>query len=95
MKRSSDSEDNRNLNSVYGVLFFGVPNQGMEMQALAAMVGDKPQRYTLSLLDHLVGHRLRSNQHNDFCKAFDFEDSKIIQFFETKMTPTVVEVSLI
>lgn len=92
MKESSDSNDNRNLDSVYGALFFGVPSQGMDTEALAAMVGDKPQRYDLSLINDQVGHRLRSRQHDDFCKAFDFKDSKIIQFFETRKTPTVVEV---
>jgi hypothetical protein len=92
MKESSDSDDNYNLISVYGALFFGVPSQGMDTEALAAMVGDKPQRYNLSLLDQEVGHRLRSRQHEDFCRALDFEDSKIIQFFETRKTSTVVEV---
>jgi len=92
MKESSDSEDNCNLNSVYGALFFGVPSQGMDTEALAAMVGDKPQRYDLSLLNQDVGHRLRSRQHEDFCGAVDFKDSKIIQFFETRKTSTVIEV---
>jgi len=95
MKESSDSNDQCNLNSIYGILFFGVPNQGMDTEALAAMVGDKPQRYTLSLLNDQVGHRLRSRQHEEFCKSFDYKDSKIIQFFETKMTSTVAEVGLI
>ena len=94
MKESSDSNDQRNLHSIYGLLFFGVPSQGMESDALAAMIGDKPQRYNLSLLDEQVGHRLRSRQHEEFCRAFDFEDSKIIQFFETKKTRTVAQVSL-
>ncbi|KAE8440868.1 hypothetical protein EG329_006366 [Mollisiaceae sp. DMI_Dod_QoI] len=91
MKDSSDSNDELNLMSVYGALFFGVPSQGMDTEALAAMVGDKPQQYDLSLLNNQVGHRLRSRQHDDFCKAFDFEDSKIIQFFETRKTSTIIE----
>lgn len=95
MKESSDNNDNCNLNSVYGALFFGVPSQGMDTEALAAMVGDKPQRYDLSLLNQEVGHRLRSRQHEDFCRALNFGDSKIIQFFETRKTSTVVEVSWI
>lgn len=95
MKESSDINDKRNLNSVYGALFFGVPSQGMATDELAAMVGNKPQRYDLSLLNQEVGYRLRQRQHEDFCKAFDFRDSKIIQFFETRMTSTVVEVGLI
>jgi hypothetical protein len=94
MKNSSDADDKANFDSIYGALFFGVPSQGMDTAALAAMVGDRPQRYELSLLDQEVGHRLRSRQHDEFCKAFDFKDSKIIQFFETKKTATVKEVSL-
>src|ERR1700733_2927357 len=92
MKESSDIDDKRNLNSVYGALFFGVPSQGMATDELAAMVGDRPQRYDLSMLNQEVGFRLRQRQHDDFCKAFDFRDSKIIQFFETRMTSTVIEV---
>jgi hypothetical protein len=92
MKESFDIKDKHNLNSVFGALFFGVPSQGMATDELAAMVGDRPQRYDLSMLNQEVGHRLRQRQHEDFCKAFDFRDSKIIQFFETKMTSTVVEV---
>jgi hypothetical protein len=95
MKESSDSEDNCNLNSVYGALFFGVPSQGMDTKELAAMVQDKPQQYDLSFLNQEVGWRLRSRQHEDFCRALDFEDSKIIQFFETRKTSTVVEVGQI
>jgi hypothetical protein len=94
MKNSSDADDMANFDSIYGALFFGVPSQGMDTAALAAMVGDGPQRYELSLLDQDVGHRLRSRQHDEFCEAFDFKDSKIIQFFETKKTATVEEVSL-
>jgi hypothetical protein len=94
MKNSSDVDDKANFDSIYGALFFGVPSQGMDTAALAAMVGDSPQRYELSLLDQEVGHRLRSRQHDEFCGAFDFKDSKIIQFFETKKTATVKEVSL-
>lgn len=94
MRNSSDADDKANFDSIYGALFFGVPSQGMNTAALAAMVGDKAQRYDLSLLDQEVGHRLRSRQHDEFCEAFDFKDSKVIQFFETKKTATVKEVSL-
>ena len=93
MKNSSDANDKINFDSTYGALFFGVPSQGMDVEALAAMVGDKPPRYDLSLLNQEVGHRLRSRQHDEFCRAFNFKDSKIIQFFETRKTATVKEVS--
>jgi hypothetical protein len=95
MKESSDSDDNCNLNSVYGALFFGVPSHGMDTEALAAMVKSEPQRYNLSLLNQEVGHQLQSPQYEDFYKPFDFEDLKIIQFVEMRKTPTVVEVGQI
>ena len=89
MKKSKDPADKVNLDSTYGALFFGVPNKGMEAEDLMAMIGDRPQRYNLSLLDRTIGHRLRNKQHQDFCDAFDFTDSKIVQFFETKKTSGV------
>ena len=93
MKPSDDPDDRLNFRSTYGALFFGVPSQGMDVGALAAMIGDLPQQYTLTLLDHQLGHRLKVRQHEEFCKAFDYEDSKITQFFERKKSPTVCQVS--
>jgi hypothetical protein len=94
MRLSSNPGDHVIIDSTIGALFFGVPSQGMNTRALAAMVGDKPQRYDLGLLDQEVGQRLRHEQHKDFCKAFNFKDSKIIQFFETRKTRTVEQVIL-
>ena len=93
MKESKDNDDRINFQSTYGALFFGVPSQGMDIEALAAMVGNLPSRYTLNLLDQQLGYRLRTRQHDDFCKAFDFSDSRIIQFFELRKSQTVCEVS--
>ena len=93
MKHSDDLDDRLNFRSTYGALFFGVPSQGMDIDALAAMVGDLPQRYTLTLLDRQLGHRLKARRHSEFCEAFDYKDSKITQFFELKKSPTVCQVS--
>src|SRR5437764_15318625 len=93
MRHSVDQMDKFNLYSTYGALFFGVPTKGMCIEDLAAMIGDGPQRYTLSLLEKDVGHRLQNKLHKEFCDAFDFRDSKIIQFFETKKTSSVEFVS--
>ncbi|VUC32123.1 unnamed protein product [Clonostachys rosea] len=80
-------EDLRMVRSIYGALFFGVPSQGMDTRALAAMVQGLPaSQFVVSSLDREVGNRLRQRQHLRFCKAFHFEDSKIIQFFETRTT---------
>ena len=92
MNRSDDARDRLNLQHTYGALFFGVPSQGMNVEALASMIQNLPARYTLSLLDQQLGYRLRSKQHEEFCEAFPFRDSKIIQFFEVKKSPTVIQV---
>lgn len=93
MKHSDDLDDRLNFRSTYGALFFGVPSQGMDVGALAAMVENLPQRYTLNLLDHQLGHRIKARQHDQFCKAFDYVDSKITQFYELTKSPTVCQVS--
>ena len=95
MKNSDDSDDRLNFRSTYGALFFGVPNRGMDVRALATMIGDLPARYTLNLLDQQFGFRLRNRLQEDFCNAFDYKSSKIVQFFELKMSPTVQQVGLL
>jgi len=93
MKDSNDSDDRLNFRSTYGALFFDVPSQGMNVDALAAMIGDLSQRFTLNLLDQQLGHRLRARHHNEFCEAFDYTDFKITYFFELKKSSTVRQVS--
>jgi protein SERAC1 len=91
MKDSDDSEDQLNLQSTYGALFFGVPSHGMNVEAMASMIGDLPARYNLNLLDQRLGFRLRMRQHETFCEAFAYKDSKIVQFFELRESPTVIK----
>lgn len=92
MKNSTFEEDRLNFRSTFGALFFGVPSQGMDVEAIAAMVQHLPARYTSTLLDQQLGFRLRNRQHEEFCRAFDYRDSKIVQFFELQKTPTCIEV---
>ena len=92
MKCSSYLEDRLSLQSTYGALFFGVPSQGMNVEALASMVQNFPARYDLSLLDEQLGFRAQSRQHKEFCEAFAYRDSKIIYFFELRKSPTVLKV---
>ena len=93
LNSSSEADDKATVQSTYGALFFGVPAQGMNVKAMASVVQGGGARFTLGLLDQQRGFRLRGRQHEEFCKAFPYNDSKIIQFFETKESPTVVQVS--
>jgi hypothetical protein len=93
MKRSDHEIDRSNLMCSYGALLFGVPSLGMDVTALASMVGHLPARTTLHELDHHIGNRLRHKQHREFCEAFNFKDSVLARFFELDGTPTVIRVS--
>ena len=92
LSNSSDENDKLIVHSTYGALFFGVPGQGMNVEATASMVQGRAAQFTLDLLDQQRSFRLRNRQHEEFCKVFPYNDSKIIQFFETKESPTVVQV---
>ncbi|KAI9889411.1 MAG: hypothetical protein M1814_005347 [Vezdaea aestivalis] len=83
LRHSSDPKANNVVKCTYGALFFGVPSQGMDMEALATIIGQNPQRATAALLDEQIFHRFRDKQNHSFCKAFDHQDSRIITFFET------------
>ena len=89
---SNDQGDRLNFLSTYGALFFGVPSQGMNVEALASMVPKMPARYTLNLLDQQLGFALREKLHTEFCKTFNYSDSKIVQFYELEKSPTVIQV---
>jgi hypothetical protein len=86
-----DDSDKANLKAIYGILFFGVPNQGMNIESLVPMVGDQPNRFLLESLEKtstILRDQLRS-----FPKVFHFKDSQIISFYETKQSPTAKQVS--
>ena len=90
LSQSSHSIDQINVNCTYGALFFGVPSAGMDVEAIAEMVGHLPARTTLNDLDRRIGHRLRDRQHNLFCDSFGYRDSVIVRFYEMLPTPTVI-----
>jgi hypothetical protein len=94
MSQSNDEEDQLNLKSTYGGLLFGVPSQGMDVGAMAAMIENLPSYYTLEILNSQLGHQLRNRQQEDFRKAFPFKDSRIIQFYELRKSRTAQQVNM-
>lgn len=89
MKESPHEQDKLNFVSIHGILCFGVPNHGMEIEAMVNMIQNRPARFTLNLLDKQQGFRLRNRSHAEFCDAFDFEASKVISFFERRSSHTL------
>lgn len=75
--------------SIYGLLQFGVPSQGMNIDALVSMVKNKPSRYVLEQLNPEGGQSAREKEHREFCEAFSVSGSQIRYFYEAKRGPTV------
>ena len=76
--------------ATYGILLFGCPNQGMDINSLIPMCeGQANLPFLLSLRQN--SERLRQLC-RDFPRRFAFPDSRIISFCETKLSPTAMEV---
>lgn len=73
-----------------GLLFFGVPNRGMDIKSLRAIVGDSQNRYLLESVGQYSD--LLLHQDGQFGSTFHFEDSRVVSFFETKSSPTAIKV---
>ncbi|RDW82749.1 hypothetical protein BP6252_03861 [Coleophoma cylindrospora] len=83
---SGSDESQRIIHSTYGVLFFGVPNQGMKIESFLPIVKQQPNAsllYTLGTESQLLREQSRA-----FQKVFDFQDSKVFCFYETLESPT-------
>lgn len=81
------------FSSCYGLLFFGVPNNGLSIESLRTMVDGQPNSRLIEDLDpRSTSLRLL---HEAFSDYFRFEDSRIISIFETKETKTVVVITLL
>ena len=78
---SGDGVDRRIFESTYGILFFGVPNQGMDISSLLAMVGSQPNLPFLTMLSKDSGNLQGLVER--FRTVFDFKDSETISFYET------------
>jgi hypothetical protein len=91
--RSSDNDvDNANFQSTYGILLFGVPNQGMDITSLIPMAEGQHNLPFLMTL-HQESNVLR-DLHRDFCRNYDFRNSVIISYYETEKSPTARLVSV-
>ena len=84
-------DDKAVFTSCYALIFFGVPNRGLEISSLASMVKGQPNEQLVRDLD--PNSRFLTRLHHMFYRQFTFDDSPIISIYETKTTPTV-EVSL-
>ncbi|KAL6835807.1 ankyrin repeat-containing domain protein [Trichoderma sp. SZMC 28015] len=87
--KSKDEEDQKLLRAVYGIAFFGVPHDGMDISSLIPMVENGPNRFLLESIG-LFSSQILSTQHREFLEALGTRESKIICFYETRMSPTAI-----
>lgn len=86
MAKSFLEEDRNTHQMISGILFFGVPSQGMNIQSLIPMVGDQPNR---ALLDSLgPNSAILRKQSEDLCTVVNSAPFEIVNFYETQMSPT-------
>ncbi len=93
MKQEDSPDVIATYKATYGILFFGCPNQGMNIDSLLAWCDKQPNQPFLFTLQP-SSERLRQLC-RDFSKTFIFPDSRIISFYETKLSPTAIQVSII
>jgi hypothetical protein len=83
----SDSDANMISKSCYALLFFGTPNQGMNIETLRSMVNGQPNERLIADLG--TESEVLRNLESDFHRCFNKKDLKVVSFYEMKDTPTV------
>jgi len=91
MATSEDEDDARHLKETSDILFFGVPNQGMELSSLYPMAHRRSNLAFLSTLDR--NSVLLQNLMTEFNRVV-LSDTRMISFFETHKSPTARQDSL-
>jgi hypothetical protein len=88
VEASEGSADDQGIfRSCYAVMFFSVPNRGLDISSLTSMVKGQPNEFLVRNLDPLSP--FLGLLHEMFYKKFTAKDSQIICIFETKETATV------
>ena len=89
----SNSEPERDqINRIFGALFFGVPNNGMDIGSLVPMVNNQPSRFLLESLSAITSQVLRL-QEKSFATFLGQTALNLFCFYETRLSPTAAKVS--
>ncbi|KAK1762028.1 hypothetical protein QBC33DRAFT_582006 [Phialemonium atrogriseum] len=91
ISRSENEEDQKLIRAVYGIAFFGVPHDGVDIGSLIPMVRDGPNRLLLESIGSLNSQVL-SIQQREFPEALGGKgESEIVCFYETLKSPTATQ----
>lgn len=80
------------MKQVFGAVFFGVPNDGMEIESLIPMVNDQPNRFLLESLS-AINSQVLGLQARSFATFLNRTAFEIFCFYEVKKSRTAAQVS--
>jgi hypothetical protein len=86
----SDSDSDL-IGLIFGTLFFGVPNDGMDIESLIPMVNDQPNRFLLESLNS-INPQILTLQKRNFSRVLKRSDLEMFCFYETRLSPTAAKV---
>ncbi|KAK4162358.1 hypothetical protein QBC43DRAFT_302124 [Cladorrhinum sp. PSN259] len=88
LSKSKNEDDLELIRAIYGIVFFGVPHDGMDISSVIPMVGDRPNRSLVESISH-INSQILSIQQREFHKALGEEGgSEVVCFYETLESPT-------
>ncbi|CAH0053553.1 unnamed protein product [Clonostachys solani] len=86
LAKSENEVHVRLIQAVHGLVFFGVPNDGMDIKSLIPMAGDGPNRSLIESLSSSNSDVLRT-LHQEFHDILG-SGRMILCFYETELSPT-------
>ena len=81
------------INSTYGLIFFGVPTRGLDDTSISTMVQGQGNEDMIRSVASSCANGYLVELNNNFGRHFNHKDSRIVSFYETRMTPTYTQVS--
>jgi hypothetical protein len=88
-----DYRDKANSQSTRGIMLFGVPSQGMNINSLRGMVGGQANEFFLPILRE--GSDTLRNQVREFRDKFPYKSCQIVSFYETELSPSAKKASVL
>lgn len=92
LSNSKKEDDLKLLKATYGIMFFGVPHDGMDISSLIPMVADGPNRFLVESFSHINSQILSIHQREFHTSLGNQSESEIVCFYETEESPTASKV---
>ncbi|KAK0611700.1 hypothetical protein B0T14DRAFT_440669 [Immersiella caudata] len=88
LSKSKSEDDLQLIRAIYGIVFFGVPHDGMDISSLIPIVGDGPNRFLIESISR-INSQILSIQQRDFHTALGNKGGcEVFCFYETLESPT-------